>query len=85
MDGDYNDAATFQALRKELGPAQRPAHYLAIPPAAFGTVVEQLGKAGCTAGARVIIEKPFGRDLASAQALNRILLQNLRREGDFPH
>ena len=49
VDGDYNDAATFQALRKELGPAQRPAHYLAIPPAAFGTVVEQLGKAGCTA------------------------------------
>src|ERR1019366_1741130 len=67
VDGDYNDAATFQALRQQLGSAQRPAHYLAIPPAAFGTVVEQLGKAGCTDGARVIIEKPFGRDLASAQ------------------
>src|SRR5271167_720617 len=52
VDGDYNDAATFQALRKELGPAQRPAYYLAIPPAAFATVVEQLGNAGCTASAR---------------------------------
>src|SRR5271168_2401504 len=52
VDGDYNDAATFQALRKELGPAQRPAYYLAIPPAAFAIVVEQLGKAGCTKGAR---------------------------------
>src|SRR6516162_8222861 len=69
VDGDYNDAATFQALRKELGSAQRPAYYLAIPPAAFAIVVEQLGKAGCTRGARVIIEKPFGRDLASAQEL----------------
>jgi len=75
VDGDYNDAATFQALRKELGPAQRPAYYLAIPPAAFGIVVEQLGRSGCTAGARVIIEKPFGRDLASAQMLNQILLK----------
>src|SRR5208283_1350483 len=71
----YNDAATFQTLRKELGPAQRPAYYLAIPPAAFGIVVEQLGRSGCTAGARVIIEKPFGRDLASAQMLNQILLK----------
>ena len=75
VDGDYNDAATFQTLRKELGPAQRPAYYLAIPPAAFGIVVEQLGRSGCTAGARVIIEKPFGRDLASAQMLNQILLK----------
>jgi glucose-6-phosphate 1-dehydrogenase len=73
VDGDYNDAATFQAIRKELGPAQRPAHYLAIPPVLFGTVVEQLAKANCTKGARVIVEKPFGRDLASAQGLNRIL------------
>ena len=74
VDGDYNDAATFQAIRKELGGAQRPAHYLAIPPALFGLVVEQLAKSGCTNGARVIVEKPFGRDLASAQALNQILL-----------
>ena len=74
VDGDYNDAATFQAIRKELGSAKRPAYYLAIPPVLFGLVVEQLAKSGCTEGARVIVEKPFGRDLASAQELNRILL-----------
>ena len=74
VDGDYKDLATFQAIRKELGSAQRPAHYLAIPPILFGLVVEQLAKSSCTEGARVIIEKPFGRDLASAQDLNRILL-----------
>jgi glucose-6-phosphate 1-dehydrogenase len=73
VDGDYKDAATFQALRRELGSAQRPAHYLAIPPVLFALVVEQLAKSGCNEGARVIIEKPFGRDLASAQELNRIL------------
>src|SRR5437773_7555141 len=74
VDGDYRDPATFQAIRQQLGSAQRPAHYLAIPPALFGLVVEQLAKAGCTKDARVIIEKPFGRDLTSAQDLNRILL-----------
>jgi glucose-6-phosphate 1-dehydrogenase len=74
VDGDYNDAETFQAVRKELGPAQNPAFYLAIPPILFGLVVEQLGKTGCTNGARVIVEKPFGRDLVSAQELNQILL-----------
>ena len=74
VDGDYADAVTFQALRKELGAAQRPAHYLAIPPSLFGAVVEQLAKSGCTRGARVVVEKPFGRDLASAKALNEILL-----------
>jgi glucose-6-phosphate 1-dehydrogenase len=74
VNGDYNDPATFLAIRKELGSAQRPAHYLAIPPLLFGMVVEQLAKAGCTNNARVIIEKPFGHDLASAQELNRILL-----------
>jgi glucose-6-phosphate 1-dehydrogenase len=76
VDGDYQDPATFAALRKELGSAQHPAHYLAIPPVLFGVVVEQLGKSGCARGARVIIEKPFGRDLESARALNRILLSN---------
>ncbi len=73
VDGDYNDAATFQRIRKELGPARRPAHYLAIPPALFGTVVEQLAATGCVAGSRVIVEKPFGRDLDSARELNVIL------------
>src|SRR5271169_1934249 len=76
VDGDYNDPSTFQAIKKELGSAQQPAHYLAIPPVLFGTVVEQLAKAGCAEeGARVIVEKPFGRDLPSAQALNQILLK----------
>jgi len=74
VDGDYSDPATFQALRKELKDAQRPAHYLAIPPLLFETVVEQLVKSGNAKGARLIVEKPFGHDLASAQHLNRVLL-----------
>jgi glucose-6-phosphate 1-dehydrogenase len=75
VDGDYNDPATFQAIRTELGSAQRPAHYLAIPPVLFGTVVEQLGKSGCAGeSGRVIVEKPFGTDLTSAKRLNTILL-----------
>jgi len=73
--GDYSDSATFQAIRRELGSAQRPAYYLAIPPSQFGLVVGQLTKSGCAAGARVIVEKPFGRDLASARELNAILLK----------
>jgi glucose-6-phosphate 1-dehydrogenase len=73
--GDNSDPTTYQALRKELGNAHHPAYYLAIPPAAFGTVVEQLSRTGCTQGARVIVEKPFGRDLSSARALNQILLK----------
>lgn len=73
VDGDYTNQATFAALRKELNGAQRPAFYLAIPPVLFGTVVEQLGKSGCGPGGRVIVEKPFGRDLNSARELNRIL------------
>jgi glucose-6-phosphate 1-dehydrogenase len=83
VDGDYNDPATFQAIRQALGSAQRPAHYLAIPPMLFGLVVEQLAKAGCTTDARVIIEKPFGRDLASAQSLNRILLSTFEESAIF--
>src|SRR5881296_1859678 len=83
VDGDYNDVATFQAIRRELGSAQRPAYYLAIPPAAFGTVVEQLSRTGCNANARVIIEKPFGRDLASARELNQILLQTFDEKAIF--
>jgi glucose-6-phosphate 1-dehydrogenase len=73
VDGDYADAATFAGVRRELGAAQHPAHYLAIPPVLFGEVVEKLAQSGCTQGARVVVEKPFGHDLASAQALNRIL------------
>jgi len=83
VDGDYNDASTFASIRKELGSAQRPAHYLAIPPVLFGQVVEQLGKSGCTGGARVIIEKPFGTDLASARKLNQILLRTFPESAIF--
>ena len=83
VDGDYADIATFQAVRKELGAAERPAHYLAIPPMLFEKVVEQLMKSGCAKGARVIIEKPFGHDLASAKELNRILLSAFPEQSIF--
>jgi glucose-6-phosphate 1-dehydrogenase len=73
VDGDYGDKATFERLRHELGAAERPLHYLAIPPSAFSVVVGGLARAGCAAYARVAVEKPFGRDLASARALNRTI------------
>jgi glucose-6-phosphate 1-dehydrogenase len=73
VDGDYNDPNTFAQVRKELGAAKQPLHYLAIPPSLFGTVAEGLAKSGCVENARVVVEKPFGHDLASAQELNRIL------------
>jgi glucose-6-phosphate 1-dehydrogenase len=73
VDGDYEDPSTYATLRKQLDGSARPAHYLAIPPSLFGRVVEGLGKSGCAHDARVIIEKPFGRDLASAQELNATL------------
>ncbi len=72
VSGDYMDSATFQCLKSALGGAQRPAHYLAIPPALFATVIESLGAAGLATNARVIVEKPFGRDLASARELDAI-------------
>lgn len=75
VDGDYNDTTTFQALCEKIGSAQHPAYYLAIPPGAFGIVVEGLAKTGRTRNARVVIEKPFGRDLPSARELNGILLK----------
>ena len=74
VGGDYADPATFTALRRELGAAAHPIHYLAIPPSAFPGVIGQLAGSGCAQGARVIVEKPFGRDLASAEALNAVLL-----------
>ena len=74
VDGDYQDPATFTALRKELNGAKSPAHYLAIPPVLFETVVGHLAESDCATGARVIVEKPFGHDLASAQELNKVLL-----------
>ncbi|CAN5900119.1 glucose-6-phosphate dehydrogenase [soil metagenome] len=72
VSGDYNDPATFAALEKALGKAKRPAYYLAIPPALFATVIRGLGAAGLATDARVIVEKPFGRDLKSARELNAV-------------
>lgn len=80
---DYSKPATFQALRKELGDAERPAHYLAIPPQMFETVVGHLETSGCAKEARVLVEKPFGRDLASARELNRILLKTFDESAIF--
>lgn len=71
--GDYRDGSTFDRLRQALGGASRPLHYLAIPPSLFGTVIEGLAGHDCAANARVVVEKPFGRDLESARELNRIL------------
>ena len=75
VGGDYQDSATYERLQQALGRAVRPLHYLAIPPSLFGPVVQGLANAGCAKDARVVVEKPFGRDLASAQALNRTLHQ----------
>ena len=72
VSGDYNDPSTFAGIRKELDSAQRPAHYLAIPPSLFETVIKGLGAANLAKNARVILEKPFGRDLASARELNQV-------------
>ena len=83
VSGEYGEAATFEAIRKALGSAQRPAHYLAIPPVLFGPVVEQLSKSGCAGNARVIVEKPFGTDLNSARSLNRILLSSFPESSIF--
>jgi glucose-6-phosphate 1-dehydrogenase len=84
VSGDYNDTNTFQLLRQALGSAQRPLYYLAIPPTAFPAVVSHLTEAGCTAhGARVVIEKPFGRDLESARSLNTTLRAVFPEEAIF--
>jgi glucose-6-phosphate 1-dehydrogenase len=83
VDGDYADPATFERLRKELGTAARPIHYLAIPPSMFSSVVQGLAKSRCAQDARVIVEKPFGRDLASAQALDRTLHEVFQEQSIF--
>ena len=83
VSGDYASAATFAELRKQLGPSQRPLHYLAVPPSLFGTVAEGLAKSGCAASARVVIEKPFGHNLATAQQLNRTLHQFFPEENIY--
>ena len=73
IDGDYNDPATFSELKKSLGDAVRPLHYLAIPPSLFGKVIQSLAAASCALNARVVVEKPFGHDLLTARALNATL------------
>ena len=83
VDGDYASPATFEKLRTELAGSSRPVHYLAIPPSMFPVVVENLAQAGATQNARVIVEKPFGRDLASARALNTTLHKVLPEESIF--
>ncbi|OIQ86742.1 glucose-6-phosphate 1-dehydrogenase [mine drainage metagenome] len=83
VSGDYNDPATFEALKQALGDSRRPAHYLAIPPALFATVIRGLAAAGLADQARVIVEKPFGRDLASARDLNRIALSAFAEDSIF--
>jgi len=83
VDGDYNDRNTFVALRNALGKAQRPLHYLAIPPSMFATVAEHLSGTGGAEGARIVVEKPFGRDLASARALNRTLHEHFPESSIF--
>ena len=75
VDGDYRDDATFAALRTALDGAARPCHYLAIPPSLFAEVATRLGRSGCAAGARLVVEKPLGRDLSSARTINRALLE----------
>jgi glucose-6-phosphate 1-dehydrogenase len=83
VDGDYNDVNTFTRLRGELDGHDRPAHYLAIPPSMFPTVIRRLAEANCATNARVIVEKPFGRDLASARELNHILHEVFAEESIF--
>ncbi|MDE2613530.1 MAG: glucose-6-phosphate dehydrogenase [Burkholderiales bacterium] len=83
VDGDYRDAATHRSLRAALGAAQHPLHYLAVPPSLFPTVVDGIGESGSAAGARVVVEKPFGRDLASAQALNQALHRTFAESAVF--
>ena len=72
VSGDYQDPGTFTAIKKELGNATHPAHYLAIPPSLFETVIKGIGSSNLAKHARVIVEKPFGRDLASARELNQV-------------
>jgi glucose-6-phosphate 1-dehydrogenase len=83
VDGDYADAATFQELRRKLGNAKQPLHYLAIPPSLFETVIRRLGESGCAEGARMVIEKPFGHDLATAKTLNGVVHSVFREENVF--
>jgi glucose-6-phosphate 1-dehydrogenase len=83
VDGDYQDPATFEALAKEMKTAQRPAYYLAVPPAMFETVVERLPRSGSATEGRIVVEKPFGHDLESARHLNQVLLRHFDEPAIF--
>lgn len=83
VDGDYEGPETFERLKQALGDVTRPLHYLAIPPSLFGVVVQSLGSSGCASNARVVVEKPFGRDLASSRALNKVLHAVFAEEAVF--
>ncbi|MDQ6604687.1 MAG: glucose-6-phosphate dehydrogenase, partial [Chloroflexota bacterium] len=83
VSGDYGDPGTYKNLKQALGDAKRPLHYLAVPPSMFEPVIEGLAKSGCATDGRVIIEKPFGHDLASAEELNKVLLSAFPESGIF--
>ncbi|HEV3310493.1 MAG TPA: glucose-6-phosphate dehydrogenase [Chloroflexota bacterium] len=83
VDGDYADSSTFEQLRRALGDAKRPLHYLAIPPSLFGSVAGHLAESGCATDARIVVEKPFGRDLASARKLNEVLHEHFPESNIF--
>jgi len=83
VGGDYADLGTFERLRTELGSAQRPLHYLAVPPSLFGTVANALAASGCAANARLVIEKPFGHDRESARTLAKLLEQHFTEENIY--
>ena len=83
VDGDYNDPQTFAHLKEALGGAKRPLHYLATPRSLFGVVVSALARSGLNVDARLVVEKPFGRDRESAEALNRTLLAHFRESAIF--
>ena len=83
VDGDYADPGTFEQVKTHLKGAKRPMHYLAIPPSMFPMVIERLQQAGLTADARVVVEKPFGRDLASARSLNKTIHNAFPEESIF--
>ena len=84
VKGSDDDVDTFRALRRALGEARHPLHYLAVPPALFGEVVANLKASGCADGARIIVEKPFGHDLASSVALNETVRRGVRRARHLP-
>jgi glucose-6-phosphate 1-dehydrogenase len=83
VDGDYNDTATFAELRRQLGEAKRPLHYLAVAPSLFGTVAEALAQSGCATDARLVIEKPFGHNRETARELSRLLAKFFPEEAIF--